>query len=121
MKIAKPAWVLLTLLGAPWTGLTLAQSDPTLRHAELPHFDVVDSDKDGFLSIEEARAAFNGLMIVDADNDGYVSKGEAENAIPGLRYTNDTHEDDERRVGPSEYALMAEQFVRGDIDEQNDQ
>lgn len=118
--------MILALSLAGYAGMTLAQSEPALRsaaepplrHAELPHFDGVDKNKDGLLSIEEARAVFNDLLIEDVDNDGFVSKGEAEAAIPGLRFTNDTHEDNELRVGPADYALMAEQFLYRTIDEE---
>jgi len=86
--------------------ITLAQDKPV-----IPEFSAIDKDKDGALSIMEARLLFPSLMITDVEMDGLLSKKEAELALPGLVYSNDNHEDDTSLVGPEEYTLMAEQYL----------
>jgi hypothetical protein len=88
------------------SSITLAQDKPV-----IPEFSAIDKDKDGALSIMEARLLFPSLTITDVEMDGLLSKNEAELALPGLVYSNDNHEDDTKLVGPDEYTLMAEQYL----------
>jgi hypothetical protein len=92
----------LTLTSA----IVFAQEKPV-----IPEFSAIDKDKDGALSIMEARLLFPSLTITDVEMDGLLSKKEAELAMPGLVYSNDNHEDDTKLVGPEEYTLMAEQYL----------
>ena len=78
----------------------------------IPEFAAVDKDMDGVLSIKEAQLLFPSLTLTDVVVDGLLSTKEAELALPGLLYSNDNHEDDAKMVGPDEYTLMAEQYLR---------
>jgi hypothetical protein len=82
------------------------------EEASIPEFTAVDKDKDGVLSIAEARLLFPSLTITDIEMDGLLSRREAELALPGLANSNDNHEDDTKLVGAAEYMQMAEQYLK---------
>ncbi|MES2625069.1 MAG: hypothetical protein V4628_07315 [Pseudomonadota bacterium] len=102
----KTSMLAFHLAGGLMCAMTFAQDTPV-----IPEFAAIDKDKDGALSITEARLLFPSLVITDVEMDGLLSKKEAELALPGLVYSNDNHEDDNTIVGPEEYALMAEQYL----------
>ncbi|MDT8429556.1 MAG: hypothetical protein RQ757_12420 [Pseudomonadales bacterium] len=79
------------------TGLVFAQ----------PGFSDADSNADGVLSIEEARAALPDVPIEDNNGDGIVNLGEAERAVPGLQLSPDGRGDPDAPVGQAEYQALA--------------
>lgn len=105
MKLSRLPRLRLGLLSLT-SAIALAQDKPV-----IPEFAAIDKDKDGFLSIKEAQLLFPSLTITDVEMDGLLSTKEAETALPGLVYSNDSHEDDTKLVGPEEYTLMAEQYL----------
>ena len=102
MKTSTLQFCILTFTSS----FAFAQEKPS-----IPEFAAVDKDKDGVLSIVEARLLFPSLTITDIEMDGMLSKREAELALPGLANNNDNHEDDTKLVGAAEYMLMAEQYL----------
>lgn len=46
-------------------------------------FDLLDIDKDGFLTEAEAGRFWSRVQLADTDKDGKVSKDEAQKAIGG--------------------------------------
>jgi hypothetical protein len=76
----------------------------------VPGFEAADKDDDGMLSFMEAVVLFPSLTLNDADDDGFLAKDEAEAVLPGLDFGDDGHEND-NRIGPAEYELMAAQYV----------
>lgn len=73
--------------------------------AEPAEFTKADADKDGILSISEAKEALPDLVIVDVNDDGLFNLEEAAMSIPELDATVKASSElnPEGLVGQSEY------------------
>jgi hypothetical protein len=79
-------------------------------HAEAPTFSNADQDKDGVLSVEEAKTALPELRIRDENGDGLVNHAEAENSIEGLSLPSQPQAEDKSvaTIGMAEYRLIVQ-------------
>jgi hypothetical protein len=78
--------------------------------AEAPAFSNADQDKDGVLSVEEARSALPDLQFRDENGDGLVNHAEAESSIEGLSLPGqpDAQDKSVATIGMAEYRLIVQ-------------
>lgn len=83
--------------------------------AEAPAFTNADQDKDGVLSVKEARTALPDLQIRDENGDGLVNHAEAESSIEGLSLPSqpDARIKSVATIGMAEYRLIV-QLIESD-------
>ena len=89
----------------------------TAANAEAPEFTQADKDKDGKLSIEEARSALPELEIRDENGDGVVNYAEAKSSVEGLQLPASSQANEQSApVGMSEYRLLVQAMERNGSD-----
>lgn len=86
--------------------------------ADTPEFQNADKNKDGVLSISEAKAALPELEISDDNGDGLVNHAEVEKSVSGLDLPAKPQFDSESEapVGMSEYRLIVQAMQMSETD-----
>lgn len=78
-------------------------------------FSKVDKDKDGVLSIDEAKSAFSELKVEDTNKDGLLNQAEIQQLIPGLRFSPNPQNAVNAPIGVAEYRLILQGMPRRDV------
>lgn len=74
--------------------------------AQTVDFAMVDTDKNGVVSVSEINAAIPTLTVVDANSDNILSEEEAVAAVKGLELAQETEGEDNATVSEADFALL---------------
>eukprot|EP00092_Neocalanus_flemingeri_P081180 GFUD01101333.1.p1 GENE.GFUD01101333.1~~GFUD01101333.1.p1 ORF type:complete len:137 (+),score=44.97 GFUD01101333.1:15-425(+) len=86
-----------------------------VKPSELDLFYTFDTDKDGLINIEEARASLNVTLDafneVDTNRDGFIQPAEFDSSLDNYPYANDEENENENTEMIKRMFTMMEKFT----------